>query len=50
MNVEAACGTDACITGDSVYAESVGLSYSFVEIDTAEPFTNALNSNGLNPI
>ena len=50
MDIEAACGTGECITLDSVYTSSVSLSYSFVEIDTATPFTNALNSNGLNPI
>lgn len=48
MTIEAACGTGACITEDSVYETNVSLSYAFVEIDAAAPFTNALNSNGLN--
>ena len=50
MTVEAACGTGACITGDSVYTSTVSLSYDFVEIDSAAPFRNTINMNGLNPV
>ena len=50
MNIVAACGTNACIAGDSVYEENVALSYTIEDIDTGQPFDNALSDNGLSPI
>ena len=50
MSVVGACGTDSCTASDSVETSNVDLAYSFVEVDTVQPFTYALMSNGLNPV
>ena len=50
MNIVAACGTNACIAGDSVYEENVALSYTIEDIDPGTPFDSALSDNGLSPV